>query len=101
MPIYRQEPKPHNLKERQKEAQKAEHILNAEMLLFKKEEEKHRTLSPTIAKLTQKFNQIREQELEKLMVQLPALSKEEQNRIRACTQALVNKILHDRKHNLY
>ncbi|MBF0491552.1 MAG: glutamyl-tRNA reductase [Deltaproteobacteria bacterium] len=83
-----------NLKERQKEALKAEQILIHEVQLFK-EEEKHRSLSPTIAKLTQKFNQIREKELEKLVLQLAPLSSEQQQKIRACTQAMVSKMLHD------
>jgi len=82
-----------NLKERQKEAGKAEAIVEQEIGQF------HLWLGnlevkPTIIALRQKLEGIRQQELEKTFSNLKGLGKKERKSIEAMTNAIINKILH-------
>mgnify|MGYP000954703325 FL=1 len=82
-----------NLKERQKEAGKAEVIVEQEIGQF------HQWLGnlevkPTIIALRQKLEEIRRQELEKTFGNLKDLGKKERKSIEAMTSAIINKILH-------
>jgi len=82
-----------NLKERQKEAKKAEVIIDQEIGQF------HRWLGnldvvPTIVALRQKFEEIRRSEVEKTLGRFNGLGSKEQKSIEAMTSAIINKILH-------
>jgi len=82
-----------NLKERQKEAGKAEVIVEQEIGQF------HQWLGnlevkPTIIALRQKLEEIRRQELEKTFGNLKDLGKKERKSVEAMTNAIINKILH-------
>jgi len=82
-----------NLKERQKEAKKAESIIDLEIEQF------HRWLSslevvPTIVSLRQRLEEIRRGELEKTFASLKELGPKERKSIEALTAAIVNKVLH-------
>ena len=81
-----------NLKERQKEAGKAEVIVEQEIGQF------HQWLGnlevkPTIIALRQKLEEIRRQELEKTFGNLKDLGKKERKSVEAMTNAIINKIL--------
>lgn len=83
-----------NIKEREREAKKAEIIIDEEAETFLNYvREMH--LSPTIQKLSQKFDQIRRLELEKYWAKLSSLSEKDRDVVEACTKAIVNKIMHD------
>jgi len=82
-----------NLKERQKEAGKAETIIEQEIGQF------HLWLAnlevkPTIIALRQKLDEIRQQELEKTFANLKDLSSKQRKSIEAMAGAIINKILH-------
>ncbi len=82
-----------NLKERQKEAKKAEAIIDQEIGQF------FRWLGnldvvPTIVALRKKFEDIRQAEVEKTLGRFNGLGEKEQKAIGAMTAAIVNKILH-------
>lgn len=82
-----------NLKERHKEAKKAEAIVDQEIGQF------HNWLAtlevkPTIVSLRQKFEEIRQGEVEKTLRNLKNLDKKEEQAIHALTSAIINKILH-------
>jgi glutamyl-tRNA reductase len=82
-----------NLKERQKEAKKAEGIIDQEIGQF------HRWLSslevvPTIVALRGKLEEIRRKELEKTFASLKDLGEKERRSIEALTSAIINKVLH-------
>jgi glutamyl-tRNA reductase len=82
-----------NLKERQKEAGKAEAIVEQEIGQF------HQWLGnlevkPTIIALRQKLEEIRRQELEKTFGNLKDLSTKQRKTIEAMAGAIINKILH-------
>ena len=77
-----------NLKERQKEAKKAEVIVDEEVVQF------HRWLGnldvvPTIVALRKKFEEIRQGELQKTFSHLKGLGKKERQAIEALTAAIV------------
>ncbi len=82
-----------NLKERQKEAAKAELIVETEV-------EQFCTwlatleVTPTIVALRQKIEQIRRAELEKTLAGLKGLDEKQRKAIESMTNAMVNKILH-------
>ncbi len=83
-----------NLKEREKEAKKAEAIIGGEVEAFL--EYVHQTnLSPTIQQLSKKFDLIRKNELEKYLSKHPKLSDGEKDAFEGCTRAIVKKILHE------
>ncbi len=82
-----------NLKERKKEAGKAEVIIEQEIGQF------HQWLAnlevkPTIIALRQKLEEIRRQELEKTFGNLKDLSSKQRKSIEAMAGAIINKILH-------
>ncbi len=82
-----------NLKERQKEAKKAEGIVDEEIGQF------HRWLGtldvvPTIVSLRGRMEEIRRGELEKTFSNLKDLDKRERKAIEALTSAIINKVLH-------
>ncbi len=83
-----------NIKEREQEAKKAEAIIDEEVHGFL-EYMKSMRVSPTIQKLSQKFDHIRRLELEKYKAKLSGLDAQGRDAIEACTKAIVNKILHD------
>jgi glutamyl-tRNA reductase len=82
-----------NLKERHKEAHKAEAIIDQEIGQF------HRWLAsldvvPTIVSLRGRLEEIRRGELEKTFANLKDLGAKERKAIEALTSAIVNKVLH-------
>jgi len=82
-----------NLKERQKEARKAEAIIEQEIGQF------HNWLGtlgvkPTIVALRQKFEEIRQAEIDKTLRNLKQVGPREEKAIQALTSAIINKILH-------
>jgi glutamyl-tRNA reductase len=82
-----------NLKERHKEAKKAEGIIDLEIGQF------HRWLSslevvPTIVSLRNKLEDVRRGELSKTFSSLKDLGERERKAIEALTSAIVNKVLH-------
>ncbi len=88
-----------NLKERQKEAAKAELIVEAEVEQFCSW---LATLevTPTIVALRRKIEQIRQAELEKTLSGLNGLDDKQRKAIESMTSAMVNKILHQPTHIL-
>ncbi len=82
-----------NLKERHKEAKKAEEIIEQEIGQF------HAWMGtlevkPTIVSLRKKFEEIRRGEVEKTLRNLKDVGKKEEKAIEALTSAIINKILH-------
>jgi len=82
-----------NLKERHKEAKKAEAIVQTEVGQF------HQWLGnldvvPTIVALRKKFEDIRKDELEKTLSRFSHLGDKERKSIEAMTAAIINKALH-------
>ncbi|MEE4253536.1 MAG: glutamyl-tRNA reductase [Desulfuromusa sp.] len=88
-----------NLKERQKEATKAELIINEEVGQF---QNWLATLEvkPTIVALRQKMEQVRQAEMEKTFSNLNGLNDKERKAIESMTSAIINKILHHPTHIL-
>ncbi len=82
-----------NIRDREKEAQKAESIVETEVREFVRWY-RSLTLTPTIVALRQKFDEIRAKELEKTLSHLPNLSEKERKLLEGLTAAIVNKILH-------
>ncbi len=82
-----------NIKDRQKEAQRAEAIVQDEVVKFVNW---YRSLdvTPTIVALRKKFEEIRKRELEKTLSLHPNLSDREKGSLEALTSAIINKILH-------
>ena len=82
-----------NLKERQKEAAKAEVIVEAEVKQFSSWLSSLK-VTPTVVALRQKIEKIRQTELEKTLSGLSDLDDKQRKAIEAMTSAMVNKILH-------
>ncbi|MBI3896481.1 MAG: hypothetical protein HY313_11185 [Acidobacteria bacterium] len=82
-----------NLKERLREAQHGEHIVEQEV---EKLLRRLKTLDvvPTIVDLQTHFEQVRQQELERMEAQFDSLTPEQREAIEALTRGMVNKILH-------
>ena len=82
-----------NIKDREKEAQRAEMIVQDEVVKFVNW---YRSLdvTPTIVSLRNKFEEIRKKELEKTLSIHPNLSQKEKQSLEALTSAIINKILH-------
>ena len=82
-----------NIKDREKEAQKAETIVQDEVVKFVNW---YRSLdiTPTIVALRNKFEEVRKKELEKTLSLHPNLSEKEKKSLEALTSAIINKILH-------
>ncbi|ORJ62164.1 glutamyl-tRNA reductase [Geothermobacter hydrogeniphilus] len=82
-----------NLKERHKEAKKAEEIIDLEIGQF------HAWMGtlqvkPTIVSLRRRFEEIRRGEVEKTLRNLKHVDKKQEQAIEALTSAIINKILH-------
>ncbi len=82
-----------NLKERQKEARKAEGIIEQEIGQFFKWLGSLDVV-PTIVSLRKKMEEIRRIELEKTFANLKDLGNKERKSIEALTSAIINKVLH-------
>jgi glutamyl-tRNA reductase len=83
-----------NIKERQKEAVKAEEIVKTEARQFHCGLE-NLEMIPVIKSLKEKTEKIRKQELEKGLARLKDLTPEQRKALEALTSSIVNKILHD------
>jgi glutamyl-tRNA reductase len=83
-----------NMKDRQKEAAKAEALVSEEVAKFVTW---YRSLdvTPTIVALRKKFEAIRQKELKKTLALHPELSEKEKASLEAMTTAIINKILHE------
>jgi len=83
-----------NIKDREKEAQKAESIVQDEVVKFVNWYHSLE-VTPTIVALRKRFEEIRNKELEKTLSLHPNLSDKEKQSLGALTSAIINKILHD------
>jgi glutamyl-tRNA reductase len=83
-----------NIKERSQEADKAEAIIEEDIAAFK---EKMRYLScrPTITRLMDKAEQMRQREVKKASIKMPDLSAEERRWIERMSKRIVRKVLRD------
>jgi glutamyl-tRNA reductase len=83
-----------NIRDREKEAQKAESIVQDEVVKFV---HWYHSLevTPTIVALRKKFEEIRNKEVTKTLSLHPNLSDKEKQSLEALTSSIVNKILHD------
>jgi glutamyl-tRNA reductase len=82
-----------NIKDRGKEAQKAEAIVRDEVIKFVNWYHSLE-VTPTIVALRNKFEEIRKRELEKTLSLHPNLSDKEKKSLETLTSAIINKILH-------
>jgi glutamyl-tRNA reductase len=82
-----------NVKDRWKEAQRAEAIVQEEVIKFVNWYHSLE-VTPTVVALRNKFEEIRKKELEKTLSLHPHLSDKEKKSLDALTSAIVNKILH-------
>ena len=82
-----------NIKDREKETQKAETIVQGEVDKFVNWY-RYLEVTPTIVALRNKFEEIRKKELEKTLSLHPNLSDREKKSLEALTSAIINKILH-------
>jgi glutamyl-tRNA reductase len=83
-----------NIKDREKETQKAQAIVQDEVAKFVRWYQSLE-ITPTIIALREKCEEIRKRELEKMLSIHPHLSEKERQSLEAMTSAIVNKILHD------
>ena len=83
-----------NLKERAKEAQAAEVIINEEIDKFYRWV-KSLDVVPTIVALKKRFEDIRKGEIEKALSMMNALNEKDKEAIDAMTKAIINKIVHN------
>jgi glutamyl-tRNA reductase len=83
-----------NIRDREKEAQRAEGMVQDEVVKFVRW---YRSLdtTPTIIALRKKFEEIRKKELDKTLALHPDLSEKEKKSLEALTSSIINKILHD------
>jgi glutamyl-tRNA reductase len=82
-----------NIRDREKEAQKAEAIVQDEVVKFVRWFQSLE-ITPTLVALRKKFEEIRNRELEKTLSLHPNLSDKEKKSLEALTSAIINKILH-------
>ena len=82
-----------NMFERQKEAEKAEKIVEEEIDTFLKWQASLDSI-PTIVALREKAEEIRREELERLLHKLPEIGAKEREAIEYMATALVNKLIH-------
>jgi glutamyl-tRNA reductase len=82
-----------NIRDREKEAQKAESIVETEVGEFVRWY-RSLALTPTIVALRRKFEEIRAKELGKALSHMPNLPEKERKLLEGLTSAIVNKILH-------
>ncbi|MEW6584339.1 MAG: glutamyl-tRNA reductase [Nitrospirota bacterium] len=82
-----------NVSERQKEAEKAERIIGEEIETFLKWRSSLDSV-PTIRALRDKAEEIKKEELEKLLHKFPGIEDKEREAIEYMAAALVNKLMH-------
>jgi glutamyl-tRNA reductase len=82
-----------NVKERRKEAEKAEQLVDQEVGTFEKWIASLQVV-PTIVQLRQQVDAMRAAELEKSLGKLQHLAEKDREQVALLTQSLVNKILH-------
>ncbi|MBI5477380.1 MAG: glutamyl-tRNA reductase [Deltaproteobacteria bacterium] len=82
-----------NLKERQKEAARAEKIVEAETSEFLAWL-KSQGVVPVIKQLRERFTQVARGEVERTLASLPSLGERERRSVQAMADAIVNKLLH-------
>ena len=83
-----------NKAERQKEALRAERIVESEVIKFKSWMQSL-DIIPIIKKLQEKAENVRQKELRRTLKNLKGLSDKERQAVEKLSQSLVNKILHD------
>ncbi len=83
-----------NIQDRQKEAQKAERIIDEAVIQFRSWMESLDAV-PTIVSIRQKIEAIAETEMQKTFHQQQHWTEEDRQAVQRMTQALINKILHD------
>jgi glutamyl-tRNA reductase len=82
-----------NIQDREKEARKAETIVQGEVVKFVNWYHSLE-VTPTIIALREKFEAIRNRELGKILSLYPTLTEKEKQSLEAMTSAIINKILH-------
>jgi glutamyl-tRNA reductase len=82
-----------NLKERQREALRAQTLLEGEVVKFATRLQQLEVV-PTIVSLREKLEAIRRAELERALGRLPGAGEETRRVMEALSQAIVNKVLH-------
>jgi glutamyl-tRNA reductase len=82
-----------NLKERQREALRAQALLEREVVKFAARLQQLEVV-PTIVSLREKLEAIRRAELERALARLPGSGEETRRVMEALSQAIVNKVLH-------
>ena len=82
-----------NLKERQREAQRAQALLEREVDKFAARLQQLEVV-PTIVSLREKLEAIRRAELERALARLPGAAEDTRRVMDALSQAIVNKVLH-------
>ena len=82
-----------NILERQKEARKAEDIIEEEIETFRKWVTSLASV-PTVIALREKAEAIRKEEVEKLLNRLPDIGEKEKKAIEAMAGAIINKLIH-------
>lgn len=82
-----------NLKERHKEAAKAEAIINQEIVQFQRWMSTL-DVKPTIVALRRRLDEVRQAELQKTFSNLNGLGDKERRAVEAMSNAMINKILH-------
>ncbi|MBI9077256.1 MAG: glutamyl-tRNA reductase [Desulfatibacillum sp.] len=83
-----------NLDERQKEAVRAERIVDENVITFRKWLE-GLDIVPTIVSLQQKLEAIRQAEMAKTLAYIPNLDANGRDAIDRLTQSIINKVMHD------
>jgi glutamyl-tRNA reductase len=83
----------HNLLERKKAMDAADHILDEEMELFRERQEQLNVV-PTIVSLRRRVEEIRQAEMKRMRRTFGDLTPDQERALEALTQGLVNKILH-------
>jgi glutamyl-tRNA reductase len=82
-----------NILERQKEAKKAEDIIEEEIEIFKKWLSSLDSV-PTVIALREKAEAIKKEEMEKLLNRLPEIGEKEKKAIEGLASSIVNKLIH-------
>ena len=82
-----------NILERQKEAKKAEDIIEEEIETFKKWLSSLDSV-PTVIALREKAEAIKKEEMEKLLNRLPEIGEKEKKAIEGMASSIVNKLIH-------
>jgi len=82
-----------NLRERQREAQRAESLVEREVVKFLARLRDVEVV-PTIVSLRERLEAIRRGELDKALARLPAANEETRQVLEALSQSIVNKVLH-------